>query len=36
MGYVVYILQSLKDGSLYVGQTDNLQRRLAQHNNSAK
>jgi len=32
MDYVVYILRSQRDGSLYVGQTNNLERRLAQHN----
>lgn len=34
MGYVVYILRSQKDGRLYVGQASDLDRRLAQHNNS--
>jgi len=33
MGFVVYILRSLKDGRLYVGHTNNLARRIAQHNN---
>ncbi|MCD4825137.1 MAG: GIY-YIG nuclease family protein [Phycisphaerae bacterium] len=33
MGYVVYILKSTKDGSLYVGHTNNLDRRFRQHNN---
>ncbi|MEK6582550.1 MAG: GIY-YIG nuclease family protein [Nitrospirota bacterium] len=32
MGYFVYIIQSLKDNSLYVGQTNNLQKRLIRHN----
>ena len=33
MGQVVYILKSERDESLYVGQTNNLPRRLEQHNN---
>ena len=33
MGSVVYILRSLQDGSLYVGHTNDLQRRIEQHNN---
>jgi len=33
MGFFVYILKSLGNGSLYVGHTNDLQRRLAQHNN---
>jgi putative endonuclease len=33
MEYFVYILRSTKDGSLYVGHTSNLDRRLCQHNN---
>ena len=28
----VYILRSLRNGKLYVGHTDNLQRRVAEHN----
>jgi len=32
MSFYVYILQSLKDGSLYVGHTQNLTNRLKQHN----
>ncbi|MBN1941925.1 MAG: GIY-YIG nuclease family protein [Phycisphaerae bacterium] len=32
MGHYVYILRSLKDSSLYVGQTRNVQQRLARHN----
>jgi putative endonuclease len=32
MGMWVYILRSARDGSLYVGQTNNLSRRFAQHN----
>lgn len=31
--YYVYILQSDKDGKLYVGYTDNLRRRLVEHTN---
>lgn len=30
--YFVYILQSLKDGKLYVGYTNNLKRRFFEHN----
>ncbi len=30
-GYV-YVLRSLKDGRTYVGSTDNIMRRLKQHN----
>ena len=33
MSYVVYILECA-DGSFYVGCTNNLERRLDQHNNS--
>lgn len=29
--YFVYVLQSLKDGDLYVGFTENLEQRLEQH-----
>lgn len=29
---IVYILQSLSDGRTYVGSTDNLDRRIEQHN----
>ncbi|HUU22456.1 MAG TPA: GIY-YIG nuclease family protein [Phycisphaerae bacterium] len=32
MGFVVYILRSVSDGRLYVGHTNNLSRRLRQHN----
>ena len=32
MGFAVYILRSQRDGRLYVGQTNDLQWRLAQHN----
>lgn len=30
--YYVYILQSLKDGSLYIGYSPDLKRRLEKHN----
>ena len=30
--YFVYVLKSEKDGKLYYGFTDNIQRRLDQHN----
>ena len=30
--YYVYILKSKKDGNLYTGHTDNLDRRLSEHN----
>ena len=30
--YVVYILRSLKDGNLYIGSTNDLARRLEEHN----
>ena len=30
--YYVYILQSCTDGSFYTGMTDNLERRLHEHN----
>ncbi len=32
MPYFVYILVSLKDGTLYTGQTNNLKKRLEWHN----
>jgi len=32
MNYYVYILQSQKDGTYYVGQTKNLDERLQRHN----
>lgn len=32
MKFVVYILESLKDGKHYVGQTSSLERRLEEHN----
>ena len=33
MYYYVYVLQSLKDGDNYVGYTNNLQKRLKEHEN---
>ncbi|MFA6423650.1 MAG: GIY-YIG nuclease family protein [Patescibacteria group bacterium] len=33
MKYYVYILQSQKDNSLYKGITNNLERRIREHNN---
>jgi putative endonuclease len=30
--FVVYILESLKDGSYYTGHTENLEERLERHN----
>ena len=33
MAFYVYIIQSQKDDSLYVGHTNNLEKRLSQHNN---
>jgi len=32
MPYYVYILQSLKDGTYYIGSTRNLEERLERHN----
>jgi putative endonuclease len=32
MKYFVYILRSLKDGKLYIGQTNNLDHRIQRHN----
>jgi len=32
MKFIVYILESLKDGKHYIGQTSNLDRRLEEHN----
>ena len=32
MNYIVYIIKSQKDGRFYFGQTNNLQRRLEDHN----
>lgn len=34
--YFVYILESRKDGKHYTGFTDNLDRRLKQHNKGSK
>jgi len=31
--YFLYILRSLKDGKLYIGVTNNIDKRLKQHNN---
>ena len=31
--FYVYILESKKDGSYYIGQTENIERRLEFHNN---
>jgi putative endonuclease len=31
--YYTYILKSIKTGKLYIGHTDNPERRLAEHNN---
>ncbi|EKE16180.1 MAG: hypothetical protein ACD_11C00028G0007 [uncultured bacterium] len=33
MSYFVYILQSLKDNKLYIGQTNDVNKRLERHNN---
>lgn len=33
--FYVYILQSLKDGSYYIGQTKDLERRVFKHNSGA-
>ncbi|MCX6762135.1 MAG: GIY-YIG nuclease family protein [Candidatus Moranbacteria bacterium] len=32
MPFFVYILRSIKDGKLYIGQTNNLEDRLLRHN----
>ena len=32
--WFVYILRSLKDGELYIGSTNDIQRRLAEHNSA--
>ena len=32
MPYYVYVLESVRDGWLYVGQTSNLEKRLLRHN----
>jgi putative endonuclease len=34
--YFVYIIKSLKDHKLYIGFTNNFERRLAQHNRGSK
>ncbi len=34
--YYVYILKSLKTGSYYIGYTNNLERRLKEHNSRTK
>jgi putative endonuclease len=31
--YYVYILKSVEDGKLYIGSTNDLRRRLSEHNN---
>ena len=31
--YYTYVLKSVKDGNLYIGFTNNLKRRLMEHNN---
>ena len=31
--YYVYVMKSLKDNELYTGFTDNLERRIKEHNN---
>lgn len=36
MEYTVYVLRSTKTGAFYIGQTNNLERRLAQHNDSTR
>ena len=33
--YFVYILKSLKDNHLYIGRTNDIKRRLAEHNRGA-
>ena len=33
--YYVYVLRSLKDGNSYIGITDDLERRLKQHNSGS-
>ncbi len=32
MKYYVYILKSLKDGNLYIGKTNDIKRRIEEHN----
>jgi len=31
--YYIYILKSTKDNGIYIGQTNNLERRIFEHNN---
>jgi len=31
--YFVYILKSLKDNNFYIGRTNNIERRIKEHNN---
>ncbi|MDO9231430.1 MAG: GIY-YIG nuclease family protein [bacterium] len=33
MNFFVYILRSIKDDKLYIGQTNNLEKRIERHNN---
>jgi len=33
--YYVYIIKSLKDNNLYIGRTNNLERRITEHNRGA-
>lgn len=33
--FYVYLLRSMKNGSLYIGHTNNLSRRLLEHNSGA-
>jgi len=30
--YFIYILKSLKDGNIYIGRTNNFERRFSEHN----
>lgn len=32
MGYYTYVLRSLKNGDLYIGSTENVEKRVAMHN----
>lgn len=32
MGFFVYILESIKDGHFYIGQTNNINARIERHN----
>jgi putative endonuclease len=36
MPYLVYVLKSLSTGKFYIGQTNNLTRRLLEHNRGKK